>query len=103
MVWAARKEYAEYSNTEANLPQNSADIANGELNIYIRTITSLKCWQSCRCHFVFSVGGFIWARGHIIVTHPRGPITTPGGYHVYWSEFKMFDATNSKLLCWDEP
>ena len=34
---------------------------------------------------------------------PWGPSTTPDGYHVYWSEFKMFDATNSKLLCWDKP
>ena len=33
---------------------------------------------------------------------PWGPITTHEGYHVYWSEFKMFDATNSKLLCWDK-
>ena len=33
---------------------------------------------------------------------PWGPITTPKAYHTYWSEFKMFDATNSKVLCRDK-
>ncbi len=34
---------------------------------------------------------------------PWGPICMPGSYHVYRSEIKMFDTTNSKLLCWDKP
>ena len=30
--------------------------------------------------------------------HSLGPITIPNGNHVYGSEVKMFDATNSELL-----
>ena len=29
-------------------------------------------------------------------------IIMPKGYPVYWSEFTMFDGTNSKLLCCDK-
>ena len=45
-----------------------------------------------------AVGGNISARGQIIGPHPWGPVTTPKSYHVHWSEFKMFDTTDSKLL-----
>ena len=29
---------------------------------------------------------------------PLGHNTTPKGKHVHWSEFRLFDATNSRLL-----
>ena len=53
---------------------------------------------------VFSVGIYMQAvvlsRIGVILCDPipLGPITTPEGYPVHWSEFNMFDATNSKPL-----
>ena len=50
--------------------------------------------QDSTCHHFQLGSGLVRDRGHI----PLGPVTAPEGYHVHWSEFKMFDVTNSKLL-----
>ena len=79
---------------------------NGYRNIKVRVTSKFICTctnQKCTPTNFKSVGGFIWARGHIMLPHPLGTYYHPEGYHVYWSEFKMFDATKSELLCWDNP